>query len=111
MRAPQRAETKFKWRDSPNSAFYAGTIVAVPGNAGASSIQLFGTAYPDALYQVGENGKVFSNAGGILPAYITSIKNKVEALVGMRIENVTAATPPVEPGQTISDFADYVDLS
>lgn len=101
----------FKWRDGPNSAFYAGTIVAVSGNADASSIQLFGAVYPSALYQVLENGKISSNAAGILPAYITSIENKVEALVGMRIENVTAATPPVEPGQTISDFADYVDLS
>ena len=111
MRAPQRAETKFKWRDSPASSFYAGTIVAVPNNPDASSIQLFGTAFPSELYQIGENGKVFTSTGGILSSDIATIKNKVEALAGMRIENVTAAVPPVEPGQTISDFGSYVDLT
>lgn len=111
MRAPQRAETKFKWRDSPASSFYAGTIVAVSGNPDASSIQLYGTSFPSELYQVGSDGKVFTSTGGILTSDVAVIKNAVENLVGIRIENVSSAVPPVAPGETISDFGQYVDLS
>lgn len=111
MRAPERAETNFKWRPAPASSWYAGVVSIVEGKPNLSSILLFGDELPDKLHQVRSVGIVSASYSGILPEYISALQTAVSSEFGMQIETLGTMPPPVAPGETIPDFADYLQLS
>lgn len=108
MRVPESTKTNFKW--SSGGPFFAGTITVNPGNASTSYIGMFGNSVPDEVYMISAEGMIEGDTD-LSSSTIETIKNAVESLVGMRIENVIAISPPAEAGVPIADFDSYVDLS
>lgn len=111
MRAPESAETNFKWRPSTASAWYAGAVSIVEGNPQLSKILFFGDGALDKLCMVYAQGKVSEPSNAIPSEYVEPIKADVASAFGMQIETFGTLQPPVAPGEIIPDFADYMQIS
>ena len=111
MRVPESTKTSFKWRPGPAYAWYAGAVSVVEGKPSLSSILLFGDGAIDNLYMVYAQGKLSEGGNSMEPNDVLALKADVASAFGMQIETLGTTPPPVEPGETIQDFADYLQLS